>query len=1233
MNKIVSDRFPELISGFITGSPIFSVLFDDDFNINIFQCPDEKKYGFTTRISNLRQVLAPSALNILSELKDNVLYGANGQNPVKRELKFLNGHTSEFLISMFSAESSSIRGTKYLLILIPEEDAVAPDLSELDYPELFRIIKDEVITELIDSVMSSYPFTLLGKIRFQDHINALGYGILVTDSDNRIISANRIFTNLLGYDNPKGIEGKSLEEANKNHADSSEFKSVIFSTSAVQKNINIGAGEITLFTIPVRDYKKDFIARLIFSSENAIIETEKKSLGIISLLQNVQVPAAIIDKSGNISECTRSFAEKFGIIKNNSIYGILISDDSKIDFNSFVSSDSSLSHIKFLSEKENLTDLYLLKIFSELNEFVILVLADEYRQEEETLEEILKNKGPMYQIIIQNNPEPVFVYDTENLRFLDVNEKALQLYGYTRNEFLNLDVTDLYSPEDIQTILESSNLSEGNYTGPYRHRKKDGKVINVEIAKSLFTYEGKEAHYNIVNDISKRLAKDLQLNIYQSMIEASDNLCFLLDMTGFITNVNPAVESVLGYSRSEMMGNNILSFVDDSNRSFFTRRNSTGIKEKVIFRAANGDALECTTVLSLYYDIDGNLDTMSVTASPKQQVVEVVVEKPVEIEKIITKEVIVEKEVPSKSKNHGLPTSLGIDPEQMKFVFHEILSPFNVIVGFLNEVKDSIISPSDDQKEAFSYIDENKAKLLYTMDSISEYAMIEQDLAATSNSKIRLKDIIRAIQLDYETSNNPYKKSLELTRITEFVSLETDKEKIKNLLYLFVKLASNLTSEPKIYLSAYEYDSSHIVITLKDDLIGITEKFNENLNTLFNFNDVMTLRAHDLSRFSLAAFRRLYESVNGKIETITKSGAAFEFGLVIPLRAYFRVEAPSSSDKTDFSGMDHIGEFTRKEEKVFSSKEKVKPAPPSVSEEELGKKYGFATEEDEDRFFKDNLGFTSDFERSFEESLRERERKYNESVQHPKTTAEKFDFSAFKKPGVKSEPPLFSDESNPAEDIIAKNFNADLFKIDKSRTRSEETPAREQAREVPPALDRDTRPAESRNFDLGFNKPFESKPADTNRDILIPKTPVSGSEPPKDFRVPAETQQKGGINLANLSCLYIEDQLDSQILFKVQMKDLKEIKFAQSFEDAEPLLDEHDFDFIVMDINLQGEYNGLDALKIIRTMPRFEKTPIIAVTAYVLPGDKDKFIALGFDDFISKPIFKNKMKEVLEKIF
>lgn len=144
--------------------------------------------------------------------------------------------------------------------------------------------------------------------------------------------------------------------------------------------------------------------------------------------------------------------------------------------------------------------------------------------------------------------------------------------------------------------------------------------------------------------------------------------------------------------------------------------------------------------------------------------------------------------------------------------------------------------------------------------------------------------------------------------------------------------------------------------------------------------------------------------------------------------------------------------------------------------------------------------------------------------------------------------------------------------------------------------------------------------------------PEPKPEPKPTAPVAQPPAPKKDIDLKSLSCLYVEDQVDSQILFKVQMKELKSVQFANSVEEAMPKLESGEFDFIVLDMNLQGEYNGLDALRIIQQMPGYENKPMIAATAYVLPGDRDKFIAAGFTDFISKPILRDKMIGVLAKV-
>ncbi|MEE9431247.1 MAG: response regulator [Melioribacteraceae bacterium] len=113
--------------------------------------------------------------------------------------------------------------------------------------------------------------------------------------------------------------------------------------------------------------------------------------------------------------------------------------------------------------------------------------------------------------------------------------------------------------------------------------------------------------------------------------------------------------------------------------------------------------------------------------------------------------------------------------------------------------------------------------------------------------------------------------------------------------------------------------------------------------------------------------------------------------------------------------------------------------------------------------------------------------------------------------------------------------------------------------------------------------------------------------------------------LSKYSCLLIEDSIDSQLLFKTQMKDFKLLKIANGLTEALPLIQKYNFDLIYVDINLQGQYNGLDALKIIRQFENYKSTPIIAVTSYPFEGDKSSFISAGFNDYFIKPLLREQL--------
>lgn len=105
-----------------------------------------------------------------------------------------------------------------------------------------------------------------------------------------------------------------------------------------------------------------------------------------------------------------------------------------------------------------------------------------------------------------NNPQPMWIYDLETLGFLEINNAAVRQYGYSREEFLKMTLKDIRPMEDIDKLLEDVRTTTDNLNtaGEWRHIKKNGEIIIVEIYSHSLTYEKRKARHVLVNDITKR---------------------------------------------------------------------------------------------------------------------------------------------------------------------------------------------------------------------------------------------------------------------------------------------------------------------------------------------------------------------------------------------------------------------------------------------------------------------------------------------------------------------------------------------------------------------------------------------------------------------------------------------------------------------------------------------------------------------------------------------------------
>jgi PAS domain S-box-containing protein len=147
-------------------------------------------------------------------------------------------------------------------------------------------------------------------------------------------------------------------------------------------------------------------------------------------------------------------------------------------------------------------------------------------QHEQTTAE-LRNSEARYRLLFESNPNPMWIYDPESLRFLEVNQAAIDHYGYSVAEFLQMTITDIRPAEDT-TALHQFNfclLPGKSYSGTGKHRKKSGELIDVEVMAHAFSVAGKQANLVLVKDITILQQNEAALNLaHQRIIDVWESI-------------------------------------------------------------------------------------------------------------------------------------------------------------------------------------------------------------------------------------------------------------------------------------------------------------------------------------------------------------------------------------------------------------------------------------------------------------------------------------------------------------------------------------------------------------------------------------------------------------------------------------------------------------------------------------------------------------------------------------
>lgn len=141
--------------------------------------------------------------------------------------------------------------------------------------------------------------------------------------------------------------------------------------------------------------------------------------------------------------------------------------------------------------------------------------------------ETLRDAEEQHRIFFERTPYPRFVCDPVTLRFLAVNQAAVALYGYSREEFLRLTLRSLCPADEASSFMKYCRrarrhrvVQDHALEGTFHHLRKDGVVVDVEVGATLVKSRGEECLLILVRDVRDRRRVEQRLHVHHATTEA-----------------------------------------------------------------------------------------------------------------------------------------------------------------------------------------------------------------------------------------------------------------------------------------------------------------------------------------------------------------------------------------------------------------------------------------------------------------------------------------------------------------------------------------------------------------------------------------------------------------------------------------------------------------------------------------------------------------------------------------
>ncbi len=491
-------------------------------------------------------------------------------------------------------------------------------------------------TDYYKKLYESEKEKLLIKKSHEELINHANDIILLTDASGKIIEANKKAVTTYGYtlQELKNLNIKNLhprETQSKFEIENAKTKTGdgnVYETTHLTKSGQSVPVEVSSIFIVINDtgYVQSII-RDISERKYAEEKIRQTSKLLENIIDGTQDAIFIKDKDGKyilVNKAASEFARK-------PIEEIIGKDDSHLfteGIDSILENDRKvLQEGITIKTEETLVCNGIRRTFDVIkfpwkdsnNNIIGIIGIDRDVTEKQEMVEQLRESENHYRNLFNNNPHPMWVYNLKTLQFLEVNDAAVDLYGYSKDEFLSKTIKDIRPKEDIEKLLEnvrSSNKLLANnidHSGNWRHIKKDGTIIDVDITSHHINYNSYDGKLVLVNDITERLAAERKLieseERYRRFFEEDLTGDYVTTPDGKILMCNQAFVDIMGCrSIDDLKNKNAYDFYFYKNdRDKFIeelKKNGKLILRENTLRACDGRIIH--VVENVLADLDDN---------------------------------------------------------------------------------------------------------------------------------------------------------------------------------------------------------------------------------------------------------------------------------------------------------------------------------------------------------------------------------------------------------------------------------------------------------------------------------------------------------------------------------------------------------------------------------------------------------------------------------------------------